>query len=335
MPISVHSFAIPSHSSNGALKIMKKIYIRVPDHQRRGRFQALRSALVGSILSPAYYLLASIYGAPGLRFRACCAFLGLRLLYNRKGPVSYADVYRLLFAPMDSVRYFEFDFIWRALSETPIRRFLDVSSPRLFPVMLLNERREIAGDLVNPDERDLQTTAGLVKACGLDSRCRLLDCRIEHAPFASESFDAITTISVVEHIPQDREAIKKIWALLRPGGKLLITVPCGAVAEEEYTNVDFFGLQTPDESGFFFHQYRYDRSLLEDRFYSVTGSPAQLAIYGEKKAGTLLSGLLKKWSGQKYPLWKEPYVMAREFQRYETLSDLPGEGVIAMEFIKK
>jgi len=200
--------------------------------------------------------------------------------------------------------------------------------------MLLRKRREITAELVNPDERDLWTTASLVKACGLESRCNLRKCLIEDAQFIPESFDVVTTISVVEHIPQDKDAVSKIWDLIKPGGKLLVSVPCAAVGEEEYVNVDFFGLQTPDEAGFFFHQYRYDQALLEERFYSVTGPPVQVAIYGESKAGTLLNGLLRKWSGQHYPLWKEAYVMAREFRRYESLSDLPGEGVVVMEFVK-
>jgi predicted SAM-dependent methyltransferase len=270
-----------------------------------------------------------------LQFRIDCALLGLRWLYGRKAPVSYADIYRLLFWPMESVRYFEFDFMWRALSRTPIHHYLDVSSPRLFPVILAGKNRVMVAELINPDKRDLQATAILIKACGLDGRCHLRDCLIEDAPFAPASFDVITSISVVEHIPRDKEAVKKMWELLKPGGKLLLSVPCAAVAEEEYVDNDTFGLQTPEGTGFFFHQHVYDQSRLEERFYSVTGQPAQFAIYGEKKAGLLLCGLLRKRSGERYPRWREPYTMARECRRYESLCDLPGQGVIGLEFVKK
>jgi predicted SAM-dependent methyltransferase len=286
-------------------------------------------------MSPTYWLLAHRYEVPGLRFRIDCARLGMRLAYSRKPRYSFKEICGLLFWPIESVRYFEFDCVWRALSNMPIQHYLDVSSPRLFPVFLLRERPEITAELVNPDKKDLHNTARLIKASGLYSRCHLRGCLIEDTPFAPESFDVITSISVVEHIPRDEEAVKKMWELLRPGGKLVLSVPCAAVAEEEFVDVDFFGLQTPDESGFFFHQYIYDQSLLEEKFYSVTGPPVQFAIFGEKKAGTLLNGLQKKWSGQQYPLWKEPYIMAREFRQYDSLSDLPGVGVIAMEFVKK
>ncbi len=112
---------------------LKKTYIRVPDRQRLGRLQMLGRALVGAALSPTYWVLAHRYGAPGLQFRTDCALLGLRLLYGRKAPVSYADIYRLLFWPIESVRYFEFDFMWRALSRTPIRHYLDVLVPASIP----------------------------------------------------------------------------------------------------------------------------------------------------------------------------------------------------------
>ena len=316
-------------------KPCKKTYIHVPAFRGLTRSEKITRALVGSVLSPTYWLLAHRYEVPGLRFRIDYARLGMRLVYSRKPRLSYKDIYHLLFWPIESVRYFEFDCMWRALSNMPIHHYLDVSSPRLFPIFLLGKRPEITAELVNPDKKDLHYTARLVGACGLYSRCHLRDCLIEDAPFAPESFDVITSISVVEHIPRDKEAVKKMWELLRPGGKLLLSVPCATVAEEEFVDVDFFGLQTPDGTGFFFHQHIYNQSLLEERFYSVTGSPVQLAIFGEKKAGTLLNGLLKKWSGQKYPLWKEPYIMAREFRGYDSLSDLPGEGVIAMEFVKK
>jgi predicted SAM-dependent methyltransferase len=327
------------HGRHGKMRadtaVLKKTYIRVPPITATARWKKVARALVGSVLSPAYWLLAHRYHVPGLRFRLDCARLGLRLLYNHKAPVSYPEIYSLLFWPMDSTRYFEFDFMWHSLYDIPFRYYLDVSSPRLFPIILSSKRPEITAELVNPDKKDLQDTARFVRACGIDSRCHLRDCRIEEAPFSPESFDVITSISVVEHIPQDKDAVNRMWELLKPGGKLVLSVPCAAVAEEQYLDVDHFGLQTPDENGFLFHQYIYDQALLMERFYSVVGPPVRLAIYGETKAGTLLNGLIRKWSGQDYPLWKEPYAMAREFRRYESLSDLPGEGVIMMEFVKE
>lgn len=326
---------ISDQNSSANPRILSKRYIRVPPAQRQGRFQRLSRALIGAVLSPVYWILARLYRGPGLRFRFLCALLGLSLLRRRKGHLPYSDYYRLFFWPIDSVRYFEFDFMWEALSKLRFHNYLDVSSPRLFPVILLREREHVTGELVNPDKADLQATGMLVTACGLDDRCHLRNGLIEDVPFAPDSFDVITSISVVEHIRDDKNAIKNIWGLLKPGGTLLLSVPCAAVSEEEYRDVDFYGVQVPDEHGFFFHQYKYDLSLLEERIYSMTGAPTRFAIFGEKRRGTLQSWLFKRWTGQKYPLWKEPYAVAREFRYYESLLDLPGDGVIAMEFVKR
>jgi len=260
--------------------------------------------------------------------------MGLKLLFKRQGSLSPSDFFRLLFWPIDSVRYFEFDFMWETLSKLRLSSYLDISSPRMFPLVFLSGHPDITAELVNPDKADLEITRKFITACGLDPQCQLGSLLIEDLPFAHESFDAVTSISVVEHIHEDKKAIENIWRLVKPGGRLLLSVPCAAIAEEEYMDADFYGVQTAREKDFLFHQYKYDQNLLEERIYCVTGCPKRYAIYGEKIAGTLQSWLTKQWAREIYPRWKEPYAVARAFQYYESLGDLPGDGVIAMEFVK-
>jgi SAM-dependent methyltransferase len=314
---------------------LKRTFTRVPPINIPTRSERLTRSIVGSVLFPLYWLGAHSYGLPGLGFGIDSFRFGLRSLLSKKGDISYAEIYRMLFAPVESTRYFEFGLAWDFLSGISIRRYLDVSSPRLFPLALMRQRPETSAKLINPNQADLRATAGLVRACGLAERCTLSGELIEAVPLRPTGFDLITSISVVEHIPADKDAVQRMWELLSPGGRLILSVPCAAVAEEQYIDVDQFGLQPPDEGGFFFLQYVYDEALLQDRFYSVAGPPTRQGIYGEREPGTLRRGLIKKWSGGKYPKWREPYAMAQGFQRYETLADLPGEGVIVMEFNKK
>jgi SAM-dependent methyltransferase len=299
------------------------------------RLDRLTRVVVGSALFPLYWLGARRHGLPGLRFAIDSFRLGLRSLLGKNSDISYGEIYHMLFAPVESTRYFEFGLAWDFLSDIPISRYLDVSSPRLFPLALMTRRRQVAVELINPNHEDLKATAGLVRACGLADRCTLRGCTIEETPLNPSTFDLITSLSVVEHIPADKNAVQKMWDLLKPGGRLVLSVPCAATAEQQYINVDQYGLQRPDEEGFFFLQYVYNDNLLEERFYSVVGRPARHGIYGEKQPGSLRRGLNMKWSGGSYPRWREPYIMAQDFRLYQTLADLPGEGVIVMEFLKK
>jgi predicted SAM-dependent methyltransferase len=316
---------------------IKKKYLEFPSTLRKlSRIQKLQRALIGGFLSPTYWMLAHPYHAPGLKFRTLCSRLAVYLLVHSRKNISLVDIYHLMFWPMDSTRYFEFDFVWRVLSQMPINRYLDVSSPRLIPLILLNQRKEITGDLINPDSKDLSVTSNYIAALGLADRCFMHDCFIESVRFEAESFDIITSISVIEHIPDDIKAIQKMWELLKSGGKLLLTVPCAAEASEQYINHDFYGLPVPkNNSGYFFSQRFYDQSLVEDRIYKTIGEPVHFSVYGEKHAGFFRRNVEEKWSNPNYPYWQEPYIMAREYRYFSKIADLSGEGVIGMEFIKK
>lgn len=315
---------------------IKKIYIRVPFRPKRTKIQEVRRALEGCILSPVYWLLAYRDHVPGLYFRRYCALLFLKLFFKRKAQVPYVSLYQLLFWPMDSTRYLEFDFVWHALSNTgSIGRYLDVSSPRLLPLILLEKRHELTIELINPDTKDLTVTANLIKAAGFADRCNLHNCLIEAVPFAVQTFDVISSISVVEHIPQDTEAIQKMWDLLKPGGRLILSVPCAAEAIEQYRDSNDYGLLDTDKEGFVFFQRLYDDNLLQKRIFSITGKPVRYVIYGEKKAGSFSKNMESKLVDPDYPFWREPYMMGRDFAYFAAIADLPGEGVIAMEFIKE
>jgi SAM-dependent methyltransferase len=290
--------------------------------------------VLGAFLSPIYCLLALHERGPGLAFRWDSAVLALRLLRRRTRQISIADVCRLLVFPMDSVRYFEFTFVWDALSNHPVCSYLDVSSPRLFPLMLVMKNHQLHADLINPDPQDLTVTDNLAKSLNLEKRCDFHNCLISAAPFEPGSFEVVTSISVVEHIPADKEAIRKMWGLVKPGGRLLLTVPCAAEAVDEFIDRNEYGVLEPDEDGLFFFQRFYDEQLLSDNIFSVTGEPHRHSVYGEKAPGTYHSNQRSKMADPEYPSWREPYMMATDYGYFNSVGHLPGVGVIGMEFVK-
>lgn len=315
---------------------MKTSYLHVPPQIQPTRRQKIGHRLMGSVLGPLCWLAAHRYGTPGLGFHGRCALLGLSLLVRKQAPLALGWSYDLMFRPMDSTRYFEFDFSWRCLSDFTFRSYLDVSSPRLFPVLLLRRTPQASGEMINPDAADLAWSAKVVAAAGLAGRCRTQQLRVQDVAFAPGSFEVITSISVLEHVPEDAAALRVMWGLLRSGGRLVITVPVCVETGEQYIDRNEYGVLVPDAQGLTFWQRFYDERLLEERIFSVAGQPTRFAVFGEKRSGLFqANAALKRASyNTTYPFWREPLMMGQEYRYYPAIGDLPGEGVIGLEFVK-
>lgn len=293
----------------------------------------LAAALKAALLSPPYLLLAWLRGAPGVGMHLRIAAIGARLLLRRCIPFRTAAGFMLF--PMDSTRYFEFAEVWRSANAKSFTRCLDVSSPRWAPLLLLQGTPGATADFINPDPADLADTRALVSAMGLDARARFFGGVLEQAPYAPESFDLIMCISVLEHIPEDEAAVRTMWSLLRPGGRLLLTVPCMSAPAEQYISHNQYGVLAAGADGYTFWQRYYDSRRLVECIYAVTGAPARTAIYGEQRRGLFFrNATMKRLLGARYPRWREPYMMAAEYRHFAAIDELPGEGVVMLEFVK-
>lgn len=313
----------------------RRAYLHVPRAAAPSAATKLRRLASDVALAPAYWAMARLAGGPGLRFTGESVRLAVDALRRRGAGVSLRTVYGLLHQPMDSTRYFEFDFMWESVRGAAVTRYLDVSSPRLFPIAVLRAFPAATAELINPDANDLAVTRRLVQAAGLARRCALGTDTIEAARFEPGTFDLVTCISVLEHIADDRAAVERMWALVRPGGRLLISVPCSAVRAEQYIDENEYGVLATDESGFVFFQRFYDAELLAERVFAVTGAPARQRVFGERAAGAFQANAARKRGDTLYPAWREPYMMATEYRYFDALAELPGEGVVAMEFVKR
>jgi predicted SAM-dependent methyltransferase len=319
------------------MNALKKIrtHIARPGISRRKSHAWIKIIAREFLYPPIYWYRAHRHHVPGLDIQALIYRLGLRLMIRGKFGIVLSQ--KLLSSPMDSVRYFEFDFFRRGvLNQSNLKNYLDISSPRLFPALVLQDFPQTKMTLVNPDIKDLEITKELFSACRLDSRCRFLNDPISHLHLIGQSFDMITSMSVIEHIPggKDVSALKKMWSLLQPNGRLLISVPCAQTAFEEYIDYNEYGLLKPDEDSYVLGQRFYDRMLLQDRFWNITGTPSHMAVYGEKQEGVFFRNRQERLTSDDYPFWWEPYFMGLNYQKYDSIDDLPGIGVVAMEFVK-
>jgi 2-polyprenyl-3-methyl-5-hydroxy-6-metoxy-1,4-benzoquinol methylase len=71
-----------------------------------------------------------------------------------------------------------------------------------------------------------------------------------HRVYRDKQFDLITALDVIEHIEDDDQAIADMVAMLRPGGKLIVTVPAFMALWDEHDEMNM-------------HYRRYTRSRLQ------------------------------------------------------------------------
>ena len=291
--------------------------------------------LASIVLGPAYAAAAAAIGTPGMRFHREAVAVAARLAL-RGGRALRRQAGRLALYPMDSTRYFEFDWAWSVLRRIGrLQAYLDVSSPRFFPMCVARRPEVDRAVLLNPDAADLDTTEAWASALGIAGKCRFLQQSVESVGGHEGTFDAITSISVFEHIAEEGAALRALRAMLKPGGTALLTLPCAAAGYDQYRDYDEYGLAPPDAEGRYFFQRFYDAASLEERILPIMGAPRRMVVYGEREAGFFGRNAEAKMRGLPYPFWREGYMMGRNFRIYPSIDALPGEGVVALEFVSE
>jgi SAM-dependent methyltransferase len=132
-----------------------------------------------------------------------------------------------------------------------------------------------------PQTRYLLERLGLSDQVGARLRLERQDARSLSCPDAA--FDAVYSISVVEHIPEggDSVALREMARVLRPGGRVCLTVPFSQRYEEEFVGHDVFERRRRSREKLFF-QRRYDRAALEKRLIAPSGlREVERAYFGE------------------------------------------------------
>lgn len=73
-------------------------------------------------------------------------------------------------------------------------------------------------DISPPTARMARQTAP-----GPHVRVAVADCR--HVPYRDESFDAVYSMGTIEHFDESEQAVREMWRVLKPGGRLVLGVP--------------------------------------------------------------------------------------------------------------
>jgi SAM-dependent methyltransferase len=124
------------------------------------------------------------------------------------------------------------------------------------------------------------------------------------------SFDRVFAVSTIEHIggDGDTQAVREFARVLRPGGRAVITVPCGlAFAAETRDEGLTRGISAESGAGDLFRrrgtgnqvffQYRYDEAALESRLVGPSG----LRLVHRSHIDMRLADIRGIWGGR--PAW--------------------------------
>lgn len=144
----------------------------------------------------------------------------------------------------------------------------------------------IACDLAPTSIKNLQQVKKSQKLTNL----RLLTCYAEDIPLPDMSVDYIIANAILEHIPEEKKAIEEWKRLLKPGGKLLITVPL----KFKYLWPFFWPINYIHDKRIG-HLRRYDLADLSQKF----GLKVQRAFYTGhflKVVGAII-GIVYHWEG--------------------------------------
>jgi SAM-dependent methyltransferase len=154
--------------------------------------------------------------------------------------------------PMDPSRYMELPWTWRELAPPPGSAVLDLASPKLLAVALARSGVHVTS--VDALPREIEAWRRLAES-EPNLTFEIADGRA--LPHADASFDHAYSVSVLEHVDGDAQALRELARVLRPGGRLVITLPHAPEAWDEYRTRATYA-EEAGESGRYLFQRWYD-----------------------------------------------------------------------------
>lgn len=154
--------------------------------------------IIKLILASSFYRMKAGSKLPGKEFDS----FGRKLSFNFLFAKDYNRFVNLFCNPVSIVRYFEFPFCYQAIEWSKVHQWMDISSPRLFLSFVLHNQLQTTLDAVNPDQRDLEETFVQLQTGGFAKRFSLHCADATKLPFPNNCFDVVTSISVLEHVPE-------------------------------------------------------------------------------------------------------------------------------------
>jgi SAM-dependent methyltransferase len=151
---------------------------------------------------------------------------------------------------------------------TPVK-ILDVSSPKLFGLYVASHF-DVEITLTDIDDPSVAEAQCLWEAIRARAKGRATFAREDARTlgYSSEGFEIVYSMSVIEHVEGgsgDKQALREMMRVLKPGGMLLVTVPTGPrYVEQQRAGFEGAARKTGNEVLFFFQRI-YDVAAIEER----------------------------------------------------------------------
>lgn len=246
---------------------------------------------------------------------------------------------KLFLNPVSIVRFFEFEFAIKNLTNHPItdKTILDISSPYLFGFHCATF---LSGKYtyINPDLKDLNLVRKYSSRLKFKMEFNTDNINATKLPYSNKSFDSVVCISVIEHIDnnQDSKVIQEIWRVLKPGGIVIFTFPVAKQFEIEYSESDTYGLNANAKKDKYFFQRLYDENSVYERLLNYIND---FTILDQQIFGEIESGFYRKYSER----WKsnglletvkDPYYISKHFTYIDSFNDIKESAVIGLTLRK-
>jgi len=210
-----------------------------------------------------------------LRLYVFALGLGIRMIL--RGMI--AEGIKLLISPVGYWRFLPNAFTYHEFLRFNNPRILDVSSPKLPSVFFATRTSQEVHATDLDDEKIFSRWKPAADALGLANYfVEYQDAR--HLTYPDESFDLIYSISVIEHIPDDGDAVslREFRRVLKPGGTLVIQIPYRRKRDDIWLSIDSKGAPLPEPR---FYERYYDMARLNERLRTDGLTLTTRVIMGE------------------------------------------------------